>query len=109
LIVGIGRAGAYCRDKAAARVDKIAAPPLPVIERDNLAPLLLRVAKDGQGVHAHDAAPDIAVAIAGARAAFRDVTHHRAGIAADLFADLLGAGLMDFETLGDFAHEDASA
>jgi hypothetical protein len=44
-----------------------------------------------------DAAAAIAVAVAGAAAAVGDVAHDRTGIAADLLAELPGAGIAGFE------------
>ncbi len=64
--------------------------------------------QDAQRVAAHDPAAKIAIAVAGAGAAFGDVAHDRAGIAAQLFRHLLFAGIVRLEALGEFAHVPAS-
>ena len=60
--------------------------------------------QNGQRVEPDNFAAGIAVAVAGARASVGDVAHDRAGVAADLFRHLLGAGIVRFEALGKFAH-----
>ena len=109
LVVGIGGAGADGGDEAAAGVDQFAVPGLAVgDEGHHGAAGLGRVVEDGQRIDAHDAAADIAVAVAGAGAAVGDVAHHRAGIAADLLRHLLRAGIVGFEAFGKLAHRRAS-
>ena len=60
--------------------------------------------ENGDGIAAHDAVAEIAVAVAGAGAASAIVTHHRAGIASELLAGGLFRCIGWFETLGEFAH-----
>ena len=109
LVVGIGGAGADRGDEAAAGVDQFAVP-LPRLrrERHDGAAGSRPLVEDGQRVHAHDPAADIAVAVAGAGAAVGDVAHDRTGIAADLLRHLLLAGIMRLEAFGKLAHARAS-
>ena len=106
LVIRIGGTGADAADEAAAAVHESAVPVLAFGQegRDRAA-RLFRVLQDSERIAAHDAAADIAVAVAGAGAAVGDVTHDRAGIAADLFRHLLLARIVRLEALGEFAHE----
>ena len=91
-------------------VDQLAVPVFGIAgERHQRTPAASRMFEDDQRVEPHDAAVAIAVAVAGAAAAVGDVAHDRAGIAADLFADLPRAGIVRVEAFGKFAHAFASA
>src|SRR5262249_5008346 len=63
------------------------------------------VLEDHQWIQPDDPAIAIAVTVAGAAAAIGDVAHDRAGIAADLLAELGLAGLVGLEAFGKLAHE----
>ncbi len=109
LVVGIGGDRTDGGDEAAAGV--LTSSPSHARPRRRTAPRrrgLRRMVEDGQRVHPHDPAADIAVAVAGAGAAIGDVAHHRAGIAADLLRHQLLAGIMGFEAFGKLAHRRAS-
>ena len=109
LVVGISGAGADRRDETPAGVHQLAIPGFAFgDERHHGAAGLCRVVEDGQRIHAHDAAADIAVASAGAGAAVGDVAHDGTGVAADFFRHLLLAGIVGFETFGKLAHRRAS-
>src|SRR5690606_25845351 len=99
--------GADRADEAVARVDKLAIPGLAIVEGHDGAAALGSVLQNGQRVHAHDAAANIAIAVAGPGATLGDVAHDRAGVAADLLRHLLLAGLMRFEAFGKFSHDGA--
>ena len=103
LIVGIGRSRPDRRDEGAVPVYQLATPLLH-IERHHRSAAFHRVVENAQRVAAHDPSAEIAIAVAGARAALGDVAHDGTGVAAQLFGHLLLAGIVRFEALGEFAH-----
>ena len=109
LVVRVRRACADRRDEAPPGVDQLAVPfRAGRIEGHDRRAAVRGMLQDRQWIATHDPAARVAVTVAGAGSAFRDVAHDRTGIAADLLRDLLFTGIVRVEAFGKLAHRAAS-
>ena len=97
LVVGIGGAGADGGNEGTVGLDDVAAPGFALARQEghDLAAGGFGVLDDGEGIDPDQFAALVGVTVAGAALAIGDVAHHRAGVAADLALDRVGARLAD--------------